>query len=355
MKKKTSIHDIARHLNVSATTVSFVLNGKAEERKISTALERKVLDYVEEVGYRPNHIAQSLRTGKSKIIGMLVESISDPFFAGIARVIEDNLYQLGYKIFHSSTDNDTQRAKSLLQIFRERQVDGYIIVPAPGIEDDIQGLLNDSKPVVLFDRYFPELNTTNVVIDNAGGAYNATRHLFENGFDNIAFITLDSEQIQMQDRLTGYKKCIRENKLASYIYCTEYTMQPDKICALIKEFLRENNDINGVVFATNYLAVSGLQAIKELGLLVPADIGVVGFDDNTHFSLFSPSITAVAQPVEEISKHTVQQLIRALAPGEKAGKRETTVLLTELIIRESSLAQNGKNRTSPKKKYLKTR
>src|SRR5690242_7365176 len=339
MNKKISIHDIAKHLNVSATTVSFVLNGKAEERKISNAMKKKIQGYVKEIGYHPNSIARSLRTGKTKIIGMLVEDISDPFFSSIARIIEENLYKLDYKIFHSSTNNNTERAKELLQIFRERQVDGYIIAPAPGIEDDIQELLDDSKPVILFDRYFTGLDTTNVVVDNFGGAYEAAQHLVHNGFSNIGFVTLESKQIQMMDRLKGYSKSMKENKLQKYIQKVVYKTNPDEITLLIKNFLMKNSEINALFFATNYLAISGLQAIRELGLKVPNDIGIVGFDDNTHFSLFSPSITAAAQPVEEISNQTVKQLIKALTMEVPNKNTKTIVLKTNLIVRESSASQ----------------
>lgn len=336
MEKKTSIHDIARHLNVSATTVSFVLNGKAEERKISTTVGEKILRYVEEIGYRPNHIAQSLRTGKSMIIGMLVEDISDPFFSSIARIIEENLYKLGYKIFHSSTNNSTDRAKMLLQIYRERQVDGYILAPAEGTEKDIVTLLSDSKPVILFDRYFPDLPTTNVVIDNFGGAFDACHHLVQQGFKNIAFITVNSTQIQMQDRQKGYEKAISENDLKKYVLKIAYNTVSGDMSNLIKDFLKTNSDIDAVVFATNYLAISGLSAIRDLGLRIPTDIGMVGFDDNTHFALFSPSITAIAQPIEEISHQAVQQLINSIAGKAKNKKSKTIVLPTKLIVRESS-------------------
>jgi LacI family transcriptional regulator len=339
MHKKTSIHDIAKHLNISATTVSFVLNGKAEERKISVAMKKKILGYVKEIGYRPNSIAQSLRTGKTKIIGMLVEDISDPFFSSIARIIEENLYKCGYKIFHSSTDNNTQRTKALLQILRESQVDGYIIAPAPGIEDDIRELINDSKPVILFDRYFPTLNTTNVVVNNMAGTYEAAQHLVQNNFTNIGFVTLESNQVQMADRLKGYMKAMNKNKFQKYILKIVYKTDPAEITLLIKKFLLKNKEINALLFATNYLAISGLKAIRELGLKVPEDIGIVGFDDNTHFSLFSPSITAAAQPVEEISTETVKELIKVLTIEEKIKKKKTIVLQTKLIVRESSASR----------------
>ena len=133
MKKKVSIHDIAKQLNVSAATVSFVLNGKATEKRISGEMEQRILKHVKQLGYRPNRVAKSLRTGKSKIIGMLVEGIADPFFAAIARNVEEQAYKLDYKIFYASTENETRIAKEILGAFRDTQVDGYIIVPPPGL------------------------------------------------------------------------------------------------------------------------------------------------------------------------------------------------------------------------------
>jgi len=156
-----------------------VLNGKAEEKRISSDLEKKIMKYVSDTGYQPNHVAKSLRTGKSKIIGMLVEDISDPFFSSIARVIEGNAYKLGYKIFYSSTENDCEKTKALIKVLRERQVDGYIIAPPPGIEEDVRSLMNDNLPVILFDRYFRSLETTNVIVDNFGGSNAAIKHFLK--------------------------------------------------------------------------------------------------------------------------------------------------------------------------------
>jgi LacI family transcriptional regulator len=340
LKKKFSIHDIARELKVSATTISFVLNGGVQGKKVSEPVKKKILDYVESIGYKPNLVAQSLRTGKSRIIGMLVEDISDPFFSSIGRGVEDSLYQHGYKIFHSSTDNNPERAKTLLRMYRERQVDGYIIAPSPGMEDVIRQILNESKPLILFDRFFLGLNTTNIVVDNAGGTYKATMHLIENGFSRIGFVTIDSEQVQMTERLKGYSQALAEHKLPEFILkikYTEYKSNPDKTTLLIKEFWKNEQSINALLFATNYIAICGLQAIREAGLLIPRDMGVVGFDDNSHFSLFAPTITAVAQPVMEMSKQAVQQLIIALTNEEMIKNRKTIVLETRLIVRESSV------------------
>ncbi|MGJ1206515.1 LacI family DNA-binding transcriptional regulator, partial [Sphingobacterium lactis] len=132
MRKRILISDIAKNLGVSVTTVSFILNGKAKEKRISEGLTKRVLDYVKKVGYKPNQLAQSLRTGQSKILGLIVEDISNPFFSNVAKYIERIAYDNGYHIIYCSMDNDETKAKELIQLFYDRQVDGYIITPPEG-------------------------------------------------------------------------------------------------------------------------------------------------------------------------------------------------------------------------------
>lgn len=340
MKKKISIHDIAKELKLSATTISFVLNGKAEEKRISGDVKKKVLDFVKQVGYQPNQIAKSLRTGKTNIIGMLVEDISDPFFSSISRGLESMAYKHQYKIFFASTENDTEKTRALIKAFRERQVDGYIIAPPPGVERDVKELMDDNVPVILFDRYLPSLNTSTVIIDNFSGAYQAVRHLEENGYSNIAFITLESEQTQMQARLQGYIKAMEEIGCHPIIkklpYKLSHALSAER---LVQQFIQQHNTIDALVFATNYLAINGLKAIHDMGLSVPGDLAVVGFDDSTHFNLFSPSITAVAQPIDEIAEEVVTQLLDALSDEKESKKRRTVTLPVKLIVRNSSVAK----------------
>ncbi|MEH6408556.1 MAG: LacI family DNA-binding transcriptional regulator, partial [Leeuwenhoekiella sp.] len=204
-KKRPSLKDIAAKLNVSITTVSFVLNGKGKEKKISDEVIKKILDYIEVINYKPNLVAQSLRTGKTKIIVFMVEDISNYFFAKLARIIEDIAYDKDYKVLFCSNENDDKRSRELIDLFYERQVDGFIIIPSTGIKDDIKGLINNNVPVVLFDRYFDDLQTNHVIINNEKASYEATQHLIENGYKNISFITTDVQQTQMLDRLKGYE------------------------------------------------------------------------------------------------------------------------------------------------------
>lgn len=339
MKKKLSIVDIARELNISKTTISFILNGLAQEKRIGDELTQKVLKYVEEVGYKPNSLAKSLRTGKSNTIGLMVEDISNPFFANIARLIEDKAYENGFKLTYCSTDNKTEKTREMLQMFRERHVDGYIIAPPPGLEEEITQLINEGFPVVLFDRNLPNVATDSVMVDNFFSTYNATKHLIsQNKYQNIAFITFTSAQTQLQQRMQGYKKAMSEYKFKSYI--KEIVYQPDNALIIkpMLAFFKKNPNIDAVLFGTNHLGACGLRVIRDLGLSVPNDIAVVSFDDYEVFQLHSPAVTAIAQPIDKIADEIISLMVKRLRqPLSEKTKVESVVLLTELFVRASSL------------------
>ena len=338
MPKHSSITDIAKKLNISVTTVSFILNGKAEEKRISKALTNKVLKHVNDIGYVANHLAKSLRVGKTHILGLLVEDISNPFFARVAGAIEDIANKQGYRIFYCSSKNDTSKTKELIKVFEERQVDGYIITPVENIQENIRALLLNNNKVVLFDRFFPEIDTSYVVVDNEEGAYQATKHLIDQKHNKIGFITTFSSQTQMFGRQKGYERALKENKLKRYIKKVEYSENSEKNVGEIVSFLQSNKDLDAVFFATNYLGINGLEAIKRLGLSIPSQLAMVSFDDHDLFRIHSPSITAVAQPIQKMSEKLITVLLDHINKGDQQPNQHI-IIPAELIVRESSLSK----------------
>ncbi|WP_448700604.1 LacI family DNA-binding transcriptional regulator [Mucilaginibacter sp. AW1-3] len=337
MKRKVTLKDIAAELGISQTTVSFIINGKARENHIRPDLEQRVLEHVDRVGYRPNHLAQILRTGKTKIIGMLMEDISDPFFSSISRIIEEIAFAKGYKIFFCSTENDPDKTRELLKAYRDREVDGYIIAPPPGIEAELKGLAEDGYPVILFDRTLPGLRLDNVLVDNYQGTFNVVRHFIDNGYKNIAMITLDSGQGQMMERQKGYLAAIAGNAQGPLIKMIRYPhLRSDSILE-IKEFISGNRQVDALFFATNYIADNGLEAIRDLGLNISMDIGVAVFDDHDLYRLFTPSVTAVAQPVKLIAEQIIDRILQKLAGELVPDDVRSFVLPTRLVVRDSSL------------------
>lgn len=309
MKKRLSISDIAKNLGISVTTVSFILNDKAKEKRISETLTKRVLDYVNKVGYKPNQLAKSLRTGKSKTLGLLVEDISNSFFANIADQIEKLAYDFGYHIVYCSMNNDVNRAKELIQLFYDRQIDGFIIAPTEGLTEVIQKLLKNNVPVVLFDRHLEDLETNFVISENHNGAFLGTRFLLEEKkASRVGLVTINSNQLQMRGRMEGYMEAVDAMGKDMLIKKIVRSQADEDTILQIRDFIQDNR-LDGVLFATNYLALSGLKAIKRYDLGIEK---VVSFDENAVFSLVEPAVSAISQNIHEIARKVVDILINEI-------------------------------------------
>lgn len=339
MSEKLSIKEIANLLGTSTTTVSFVINGKAKEKHISEEVTQKVLKLVSELNYQPNSLAKSLRTGKSKIIGFLVDDISKPFFSRIARLIDEKASVHGYKIIFSSTGNDNKRAAEILRIYKERHVDGYIIALAKGIEEEVVNLVKTGSPVVLFDRYLPEIETDYILTDNYLSTLEASQHLIINGFKNIGFVTIETNQQQMVDRLDGYLEAIEKAGLNSNVLKIDYQNSEDSINK-IRGFVSDNKDLDALIFSTNYLTMDGLRLSRTGAENLLTDIALISFDDFELLEFITPSITAIEQPIEAIAENIVKLLLQRLNSNVSSGKPEylTIKLGAKLNIRQSSAA-----------------
>lgn len=335
--KGISIKDIAKQAGVSPTTVSFVLNGKAKEKRISEQVSKKIQKIAARLKYKPNQLARGLRTGKTKTIGLIVEDIANNFFASLAKVVEDEADKYGYKVLYGSTEDNTEKAKGLLEVLKYRQVDGYIITPTKNLDKEIELLQSASKPLVLMDRYFPHINSSYVVLNNYKGAYDATTHLIAQGYKKIAIVTIASEQTQMKDRLDGFVAALKEHKIPfnkSLVKRLAFDLDRESFNAEIRKFLTTVKDLDAVFFATNYLGISGIESIRSLGWEIGREIGLVGFDDHDLFRLHSPSITCVSQPIASIGKNIVEVLMNELNhPGSPSRQ---VVLAPELVVRASS-------------------
>ena len=333
--KAHSIKDIAAKANVSITTVSFILNGKAVERNISKAVIERVQGIVDESGYKPNQIARSLRTGNSQIIGLIVEDIANPFFAGIARLLEDKAYKKGYKIIYSSTENQAGKTRELINLFKSRQVDAYVIAPAQGAEGDIQKIINDGKPVVLFDRYLPQLDVNYVGVDNFDASYRAAKHFLGEGKRNLVLVTVDLDIEQIKEREAGFQAAVAESglkKKASLVIKVPYGTTREDTITLLVDMLQQAPQTDAILFATNYLAISGLLAIKQTDKVINKDLSVIAYDDGDIFKLHTPQISALAQPLEEIADSIIKKVFEQLS-AKAENTIEKTILPVKLVLR----------------------
>lgn len=334
--KKITIKDIAMEAKVSISTVSFVLNDKGEKMNISKAVIKKVQEVAEKLHYRPNMIASSLRTGKTRSIGLIVEDISNQFFSDLARVIEDEAKKLGYRVFYCSTGNDDGRSDELIQSLLQANVDGFIITPTEKLEKSIDHLMKLKKPVVLIDRYFPGQNVSHVVMDNYEGAYSATQFLIKKGRRSIALVNNTSGMIQMQLREKGYVDAMKEVGLykESLVLHLDYHSNEDAKIEAIIRFFEKNAGIDAVLFSANYMGLAGLQAFRKMDLEIPKDLSVISFDDHYSFRLHTPSISVIEQPIDAIAVKAVALLMDQMIDG-KDFVIEKVLQKGKLVIRES--------------------
>lgn len=337
--KKISMKDIAQELNTSITTVSFVINGKSAEMGISPATEKKVRDLIKKRGFNPNSAARMLRTGKSKTIGLIVEDIGNYFFGNIAKIIEVEANKNGYSVFFSSTENNDDTARQLINKMRNSSVDGYIITATQGIREEILKLKKENVPFVLIDRLIPDVETNYVILDNYSGSYNLTRHLIDNGYQKIGFISIFSEMSMMTEREKGFQQAMTDAKLtvsAKSILKVNFSDSEEKIIKTITRYVKANPQLDALFFATNYLGVMGIDALQKCKLTIPTDIAVVSFDDNDLFRLLSPSITVAAQPIKEIAIQSIELLLKVIKKEQKQSMTVGEIIKPEIIIRESS-------------------
>ncbi|WP_337968742.1 LacI family DNA-binding transcriptional regulator [uncultured Flavobacterium sp.] len=334
--KKITIKDIATEAQVSISTVSFVINDKGEKMGISPAVIKKVQEVAEKLNYRPSMIATSLRTGKTRSIGLIVEDISNQFFADLARVIEDEAKSIDYRVFYCSTGGDNERSEELINSLLQANVDGFIITPTQNLEEKIDLLLKLKKPVVLVDRYFPGQRVSHVVMDNYEASNTATKFLINKGSKKIAVVNNTSEMVQMKLREDGYRDALKEEGIydESLVLHLDYKSSEENKVADILSFFEKNKNIDAVLFLTNYMGLAGLQAFRKMGISIPDDISVISFDDHDSFKLHTPTITVIAQPIEDIAVKSIQLLMSQMTDMEKF-EVEKSLKKGKLIIRES--------------------
>lgn len=317
-KKQISISDIAKAVGTSITTVSFILNGKAKERRISDAVSKRVLDYVKKVGYKPSQLVRK-PAGRTKVIALLVENIADPSFSEIGRYIEGIATGYGYQVLYCDTANDAHKARQHIQLCVEKEVDGLIVVPPEDFEETIQQM-KQRIPIVLFDRFMPEMEISYVVSDNRKGAYDATKYLLEQESKRIGLVSLYSNQTHIRGRLDGYMDAMDEFRMQSFIRKVSAESSSDEIKTQVTEFIVDNK-LDAVLFATHSLAANGLGAIKDKDIVMPR---IVAVGNRVLFEYGVSAISVVVQDTAQLAKKLTETLV-----SEIEGRQQE---VTQIII-----------------------
>lgn len=328
---KMSINQIAKELNVSKSTVSLVINGKAQQSRISKELEKRILDYVHKIGFKPNALAKSLATGKTLTIGLIVENIGDSFFGPIALRIEECLRVQGYHVLYSSTVGKAEIAREIIASMVDQKVEGLIISPTADLEPEISKVVQASIPLVVFDRKANLSDVSYVGTDNYLASEEAVNHLIEQGFTRIAMVTSDSQQSQMLERLDAYQTQLNNHNLQTHILRVPFSYPAEERVLSIQNFLKQHN-LEAIYFSTNYLCIAGIKAIQMSERATK--YALLSFDDHEVFELFDRPITCVRQPIEEIAQKIVDNLMGQIHAAIKQPTDD--IIPSKLLVRKST-------------------
>jgi LacI family transcriptional regulator len=342
MKKKVSLKDIAQAVGVSTALVSYVLNNKEKEARVGKEIAEVIRKTAEKMDYQPNQIAQSLKSGKSHTIGLIVADISNIFFANIARTIEDAAEKHNYTVIFGSSDENSEKSWKLINVLINRQVDGFIIAPTENSSKQIEYLNRQNIPFVLIDRYFPEIPSNYVITNNYQASYDAVLHLIDTGHKRIGLLSYKSDLVHIKERQRGYMDALKDNGLTpeiSNLKEVKYTNVEEGVKKAMEELIFNPNPVDSVLFATNTLSIQGLKFLSNSSMKVPEDIAVVCFDESDAFDFFYSPITFIHQPIVEVGKEAVRLLLEQMN-STGTSKRQISID-SELIIRESSGAVVG--------------
>lgn len=333
MARKTSLKDIANKVGVSTSLVSYVLNNKDRENRVSEETANKIRKAAKELNYFPNLNARSLKTNKSHTIGLIVADISNPFFSNLARTIEDEAYAHNYTVIFGSSDENQDKFVKVLDFLNTRQVDGFIIASPEDSKDVVLKLNESNVPLVLIDRYFEGLGVNSVTVDNFQASFEATNYLLNKGHKRIGAIVYESNLLHYQDRCNGYLKALEQAGISDskqFLRKVNHQSLQSEIQIEVQKLIFEDK-VSSIYFATNTIATEGLKQIRNFGKKIPDDIEVVAFDENLIFQFMDDHIPFIRQPIKEMGQEAVRILIDQI---EKEDSEIRNTLLTATLVTE---------------------
>ncbi len=319
--ERMTIVALAERTGLSVTTISRVLSGQAEKYRISPKTVEYIKQEAARCNYRPNVMAQSLRTKRTRTIGLVVPAISNPFFANIASAIILKAKELGYTVVLADAMEDAEQEEEGVRSLLLRQVDGIIVSTSAEQSDYLEQVNERSVPVVLIDRYFAQTTLPYVVTDNYGGAMEVTNHLISRGHRRITCICGVRHSAIVKERMRGYQDAMQRAGFDEFVRFVgnEFSVQNGYIET---KLLLNSTPLPTALFTMNNTILLGaLKAIKESGLRIPEDISLVSFDDNPFLDHISPAITRIVQPQNELGSIALRILIRSIEENERTNTR----------------------------------
>lgn len=327
-----NIQEVARKAGVSSATVSRVLNNTTV---VSSRTKLKVEKAIKELQYEPSMLGRNLRKSESRLLLVLIDSYSNPYYSNIINGIEDYSIANNYHILLCETDSNPERENIFLNMVRNKLADGVISMN-PTITLEMLMDLAEKHSIVLCSEYYENGAIPYVTIDNEGAAYKAVKHLIKLGNEKIAFINYDESFIYARQRRRGYERALKEFGLPvrnEWIYHAEGLDFQDGVQALRKFF--QCDDRPTAVFAvSDTLAIGALKEVNVRGMKIPDEMAVVGFDNINFSNMTNPTLSTVSQPMYDMGYKAASMLIDSIQ-----GKSVDSIVMDhELIIRESTLS-----------------
>jgi LacI family transcriptional regulator len=335
----STVRAVAKLAGVSPMTVSRVINNA---ESVAEGTRQKVLRAIEQLDYVPNRLARGLTSSRSGTLGLVVPDVVNPFFTLVLRGAEAAARRAGYRLLVCDTENDPRREREYLEDLVSYRVDGVLVAPASQrSEPGLLPLLRRGFPFVLIDRSISSMDCDSVQSDNVAGARRLTEHLIAIGHRRIAHLVDSDENSTGRERLQGYREALQ----AAGIECSDallFHTSVDRIGGYraVQSMLATQPWPTAIFAVNNMTAVGAMEALRERGLSVPGDIGLVCFDDVEHLAVLSPFLTVMDQPAETFGTLAAQMLVeRVEGKGGDSGRR--IVLQSQLIVRESCCVRTG--------------
>ncbi len=327
------LQDVARRSRVSTATVSRVIN---HPERVNAVTRARVEQAIREMGYQPSRVARRLRVerGTSRLIGVLLSDIQNPFFADLARGVEDVAHGRGYAVLLGNSDEDEAKARRYVEVMRAELVDGIILPPTSDRDEAAIELVRMRAPLVCVDRRLGRQCVDSVLIDNVRGAYEAAAHLIRLGHRRIAFIEGLPRISTSRERLEGYRQALAEHGIEAD---PRLVRRGDSRQGSGRRHAAELLDLperpTALLVGNNLMTLGALEAVRERGLSIPDEVAILGYDDMPWALAFDPPLTVVKQPGYEVGQRAAELLIQRL---EEPGRSVTVVLLQpELVVRGS--------------------
>jgi LacI family transcriptional regulator len=333
MPGRVTMAQVAREAHVSLMTVSRVINNK---EGVSQTTRERVQAVIEQLGYRPSDIARGLVTKHTGTLGLVMPDVANPFFAEVARGAEHVAYDAGYNLFLCSTGEDTQRELEMLQSLEEKRVDGVMVCSSRLEEDVLEEAIAGHPAVVLVSRRLESDDVGIVMINDVAGGQMATEHLLRAGHRAIGFLAGPPISESGRGRAKGYHAALTAAGVSLNPDWTRHclpTVEGGREMA--REVLTAHPELCALFCHNDLIAIGALQACADLGLAVPADVAIVGYDDIPLAALVSPPLTTCCVPRYEMGAEAMRLLLEKISGTLEEGGREITVQ-PELVVRASA-------------------